>query len=509
MIDVNTSFDQHNPASLSHTRCELQLTSCVQLISPLKKRYNFFPRHGCFFLLHHIPIYLRTLVMATTPAKRKRALEDHSTLEPPSSKQKPTRTSSDYFVIRGVLQYKNGKYLVDWEDNPDTGEKYSPTWEPKKNLNEEALQDWKETQAKQRAEKKKALKLKNSKKRVNDSQQSYDETTPASTRERPRKRPRVLESSPTSDSSVTAEVKDTSGGSTVPQKAEESAQNSTSLQASDQLGSGSSDEQQSEGKLPRLATESSSPETRHDLRAKGLEVQLSPKSIDHNEYTSFSAPATQTSATNPASPAQPFVAEKEVSIENEQSSSTDGLTQEIPDSTRSHIKSFSRESAPPSPAPQPLSISTVEFSEEPTQARIQERSQDSVTSEPTTNSRPSHENYQPAPTTLTQTTTETRPEETESGPNSLYQTSPAKVNSCSPEKLVPDSQGLEKREVLGSAENRPGTGGTQFSTTSEGLKQDQKQYIPESSPIEVLPSYLCFHAWKDQHIFVHAKIRRD
>lgn len=32
--------------------------------------------------------------------------------------------------------------MIDWEDNPRTGERYKPTWEPKENLTDVALADW-------------------------------------------------------------------------------------------------------------------------------------------------------------------------------------------------------------------------------------------------------------------------------------------------------------------------------------------------------------------------------
>ena len=33
-------------------------------------------------------------------------------------------------------------YQIDWADDERTGEKFAPTWEPKKNLTEAALADW-------------------------------------------------------------------------------------------------------------------------------------------------------------------------------------------------------------------------------------------------------------------------------------------------------------------------------------------------------------------------------
>ena len=52
-----------------------------------------------------------------------------------------------YYQVRTVLDErvirKRVEYQIDWEDNERTGEKYAPTWEPKENLTERALADWK------------------------------------------------------------------------------------------------------------------------------------------------------------------------------------------------------------------------------------------------------------------------------------------------------------------------------------------------------------------------------
>lgn len=51
-----------------------------------------------------------------------------------------------YYQVRTVLaeriKGKKIEYQIDWEDNERTGEKYTPTWEPKENLTERALADW-------------------------------------------------------------------------------------------------------------------------------------------------------------------------------------------------------------------------------------------------------------------------------------------------------------------------------------------------------------------------------
>lgn len=52
----------------------------------------------------------------------------------------------EYYQVRTVLKErtirKKVEYLIDWEDNERTGEKYTPTWEPKENLTDRALADW-------------------------------------------------------------------------------------------------------------------------------------------------------------------------------------------------------------------------------------------------------------------------------------------------------------------------------------------------------------------------------
>lgn len=57
--------------------------------------------------------------------------------------------------VRSILEerIKSGKfqYLIDWEDDEQTGEKYPPTWEPKKNLTLDVLAEWEEEKAAKKA----------------------------------------------------------------------------------------------------------------------------------------------------------------------------------------------------------------------------------------------------------------------------------------------------------------------------------------------------------------------
>ena len=471
---------------------------------PPNQRYKSFPRHGYTNLLHPLPAQPRIIVMATTPAKRKPASEDTSTSKPLSSKRKRPSTPEDYFKIRGVLQHKNGKYLVDWEDHPNTGEKYTPTWEPKKNLNKEALHDWKQTQTKQRAEEREALKRKKSKKRSNESQQSYDDTSLGLTRERLLKR-RVLERSPTYDSSVVDEGENTIGASTQLHQIEQHPPTSASPRASSQIFSHNSDNWNPEGRKRSFAPETSSSEAQHEPKENGsvgqatspeLEILLSQKSFDRDEYSSISAPATQTTppaSSVPSAQAHPLV-------EGESSTKNIYSTQEIPHSTQNHTGDPSRGSIYRNAILELTAKSALEHTEAVTR--------DSLTSVPATESQPSHESYRPPPTTSTQIVTESSGETVDSKPSSPYQIPSVETISRPSEKIVPDSQGLENRETSVTTDDPADPIDAPFITTSGRVRRDQIS-IPEGSPIEVLPSYVCFRAWKDQHVFVDVKISRD
>ncbi|EFQ29797.1 uncharacterized protein GLRG_04941 [Colletotrichum graminicola M1.001] len=67
----------------------------------------------------------------------------HSSKQPKKPKEQP---KEKWFTIRDILQERNrGKgieYLVDWDDDPDTGERYRPTWTPSKDVTSKAIFDW-------------------------------------------------------------------------------------------------------------------------------------------------------------------------------------------------------------------------------------------------------------------------------------------------------------------------------------------------------------------------------
>ncbi|KAH0134821.1 hypothetical protein KCU67_g16342, partial [Aureobasidium melanogenum] len=69
-------------------------------------------------------------------------VEGHATMG--SSKRKSRQLSEPveepFYSIRGILKENKMQYLVDWEDVDD--HKFEPTWEPKGNVTEAAIQEW-------------------------------------------------------------------------------------------------------------------------------------------------------------------------------------------------------------------------------------------------------------------------------------------------------------------------------------------------------------------------------
>jgi len=51
------------------------------------------------------------------------------------------------YELRAILDERRGRYLIDWEDDKVTGESYEPTWEPKRNANKSAVEDWERRKA--------------------------------------------------------------------------------------------------------------------------------------------------------------------------------------------------------------------------------------------------------------------------------------------------------------------------------------------------------------------------
>ncbi|OLN82107.1 hypothetical protein CCHL11_07654 [Colletotrichum chlorophyti] len=72
------------------------------------------------------------------------------------SKKPQEYSKHKWYIIRDILEERRRgqkiEYLVDWEDDPDTGEHYTPTWSASKDVTSKAIFDWKRKQEAQNQE---------------------------------------------------------------------------------------------------------------------------------------------------------------------------------------------------------------------------------------------------------------------------------------------------------------------------------------------------------------------
>jgi len=64
------------------------------------------------------------------------------------------RKQEQEFPVRDILDEDETRFLIDWEDNETTGEKYEPSWEPKEEVGRAAIEAWEEIKAQRKAEEK-------------------------------------------------------------------------------------------------------------------------------------------------------------------------------------------------------------------------------------------------------------------------------------------------------------------------------------------------------------------
>ncbi|KAH0541758.1 hypothetical protein FGG08_003780 [Glutinoglossum americanum] len=86
---------------------------------------------------------------SNTPSKRLSKVRgadkpEASPSRPRKSKPAAIADADKLWTVRSIQAEKGNKYLIDWEDDPVTGESYAPTWEPKANANKEAIDHWEE-----------------------------------------------------------------------------------------------------------------------------------------------------------------------------------------------------------------------------------------------------------------------------------------------------------------------------------------------------------------------------
>ena len=54
------------------------------------------------------------------------------------------------YKLKSILEESKSKYLIEWEDDEETGQRFENTWEPKRNANQQAIEDWERQKAKKR-----------------------------------------------------------------------------------------------------------------------------------------------------------------------------------------------------------------------------------------------------------------------------------------------------------------------------------------------------------------------
>ncbi|KAI9659780.1 MAG: hypothetical protein M1829_006542 [Trizodia sp. TS-e1964] len=62
-----------------------------------------------------------------------------------SSRQKDRGSPEKLWLVWNIIDERANKYLIDWADDPKTGEKFSPSWIPKRDANREAVIDWEQS----------------------------------------------------------------------------------------------------------------------------------------------------------------------------------------------------------------------------------------------------------------------------------------------------------------------------------------------------------------------------
>ncbi|KZF20336.1 hypothetical protein L228DRAFT_262997, partial [Xylona heveae TC161] len=93
-----------------------------------------------------------------------------------TEEQPQDETPDKEYKVRDIIGETRTKYQVDWEDDPVTGEKFRPTWEPKSFVNAAAIEDWENKKSQKRQQERAAPKSRRRKTR------STKEVTPPSSR---------------------------------------------------------------------------------------------------------------------------------------------------------------------------------------------------------------------------------------------------------------------------------------------------------------------------------------
>ncbi|MCJ1475834.1 hypothetical protein MMC13_004498 [Lambiella insularis] len=97
----------------------------------------------------------------------------------------PFGSQGKLWKVRDIIDENATKYLIDWEDDPETGQKFKPTWEVKHYANATAVSDWKQKQRQKRAKSSRQSSLTDSRASTTESN-TVTESPPRITRARHR-----------------------------------------------------------------------------------------------------------------------------------------------------------------------------------------------------------------------------------------------------------------------------------------------------------------------------------
>lgn len=77
---------------------------------------------------------------ASTKQKRQPAEKTHESQE----EQQQEEPDDNVYSVRAIIGERKRQYLVAWEDDPRTGEKFEDTWEPKGNVAKDLVAEWRQ-----------------------------------------------------------------------------------------------------------------------------------------------------------------------------------------------------------------------------------------------------------------------------------------------------------------------------------------------------------------------------
>ncbi len=103
-------------------RSHRALLACSRMMASRKRKLSTDSNN-------HIPTGLSSI---QDPAKRFKLdsgrTSGSSAIRDEEKGVKGNNVQQDYYTIKSIIKEKRGRYLIDWEDDPSTGEKFKPSW---------------------------------------------------------------------------------------------------------------------------------------------------------------------------------------------------------------------------------------------------------------------------------------------------------------------------------------------------------------------------------------------